>query len=1043
MNSLNFDNASVQRVNRVAVRIWARCSKTIRRSRFVGQKTMRSASASKFAAPAMRAILTLGAVLVLLVLVRAAETSVVSTILTDRIEAQSAGICGRSATVQRMILNLIADVDACAEVTDANLASITFLSNYIDGAWRGVYELKADDFAGLINLGTLYLIDAELRELPEGVFDELVSLRVINLLSNRITELPDGLFSNNVALTTINISRNRLTEVPKGVFDANTSLTTVDLHGNSLTALPDGIFENTTAISSLDLADNELESLPSGVFDSMATLEYLNIEGNRFSSLPDDIFDSLTQLTQLYLSRNSLTALPANFVASPPSSLTELDLGDNELRSLPEGFLSLLNQNGITRLNLSGFELTDAQIALLASRRFANLAVLNLADTGLTVDKLITLLEGFHDAMNPSQGVRLQTLDISRNGLGAWFSTALADEIQRLRDAVANGLPIVTDFYLNDSTMNVAALKPILESLPVNVLIIDLSNCDLSGIADDIGMLSRFVQLNRLELNNTGIDASDLTAIVENISTSSYFNLYLRDNELESLPADGFKSLTNLYVLALERNNLRSLPAGFIDGIRAGETDAPQVLLSDNELSEIPGDAFGDNAHVSILDLDGNRLNSIGADSFDGLASLVKLYLSDNEICEIEPLAFESNHALEHLELANNCLSELDDTFYEALDDTLVFLDLSGNKFVESVKRDDLHSRLSKLITALPPDHAPAEPISIARILRIEPAISNVILSPGDPVKLSVNIYGRQNLLDDELANGRTITWDDGQNGTIAGSGAEVEYSAPQAPGSYTVTATVDDADCFGDEDQCSATFKITVRRSSAVVEPTPALVNPAGTIPTILTDPDGNQYEVFTPEGGGTFTGDTSSLKAGPGAVPNGEIVGLRIAEGGSASNEGKTYQRYNLGGNWYEISAVDAANTSVSSYGLNNAVEICIPLPDALRSNISDLAIVAINSDDSLTILSSSVRISSSGTNVCGSLSSVPAKVAAGTTGSPAPLPTEVPDAEDASGLPETGGSVPSNNGMLWALILGLAIVVSGYAVLRAARRRNDQMR
>ena len=108
---------------------------------------------------------------------------------------------------------------------------------------------------------------------------------------------------------------------------------------------------------------------------------------------------------------------------------------------------------------------------------------------------------------------------------------------------------------------------------------------------------------------------------------------------------------------------------------------------------------------------------------------------------------------------------------------------------------------------------------------------------------------------------------------------------------------------------------------------------------------------------------------------MPNGEIVGLRIAEGGSASNEGKTYQRYSLRGSWYEISAVDAANNRVSSYGLNDAVEVCIPLPDALRSKISDLAIVAINADDSLTILSSIVRISSSGTNVCGSLSSVPA--------------------------------------------------------------------
>ncbi len=167
------------------------------------------------------------------------------------------------------------------------------------------------------------------------------------------------------------------------------------------------------------------------------------------------------------------------------------------------------------------------------------------------------------------------------------------------------------------------------------------------------------------------------------------------------------------------------------------------------------------------------------------------------------------------------------------------------------------------------------------------------------------------------------------------------------------------------------------------------------------------------------------------------------RIAEGESASNEGNTYQCYTVGGSWYAISAVDAANNRVSSYGLNDAVEVYIPLPDALRSNISDLAIVAINADDSLIVLSSRVRIPAAGTKVCGSVSSVPATVAVGTTGSPAPLPTEVADSGDASDLPATGGTAPSNNGLLWGSILGLAIVVSGYAVLRAARRRTDQMR
>ena len=334
---------------------------------------------------------------------------------------------------------------------------------------------------------------------------------------------------------------------------------------------------------------------------------------------------------------------------------------------------------------------------------------------------------------------------------------------------------------------------------------------------------------------------------------------------------------------------------------------------------------------------------------------------------------------------------------------------------------------------------------------KIEPYVKEVSLRGGDSVRLSIIPYGRQNIVDDALIDGKVdVTWsleggtgdfseaDPGLDADDEANDREIMFTAPTSPGTYVVHATLKKACALDVSVDCRASFTVHVlRRASRPIETKPVPVNPAGIIPSILVDSEGNQYEVFTPEGGGTFTGDTSSLKAGPGAVPNGEIVGLRIAEGGSASNEGKTYQRYSLGGNWYEISAVDASRNNVSSYGLNDALDFCIPLPDALRSNISDLVIVAINSDDSLTILSSIVRISPSGTKVCGSLSSVPAKVTVGTAGSPAPLPTEVPDAGDASDLPETGGAAPSNDGMLWAMIVGLAIMVSGYAVLRTARR------
>ncbi len=322
---------------------------------------------------------------------------------------------------------------------------------------------------------------------------------------------------------------------------------------------------------------------------------------------------------------------------------------------------------------------------------------------------------------------------------------------------------------------------------------------------------------------------------------------------------------------------------------------------------------------------------------------------------------------------------------------------------------------------------------------RIEPIVTSVTLSPSDTVRLSTNIFGQQNIRDNSLAEGLTFQWNIDDN-VLQGDGHQIEFNAPSSPGSYKVTASLTDHYCTGKHGTCSAEFTIRVLRSSSaeaavdITEP----VNPTGEIPSVLTDDGGKQYEVFTPGDGGRFKGDTVSLLAMPGVVPNGEIIGLRISEGGVASNVGKTHQRYNLGGSLYEISAVDASGNSLSSYRLNNALEVCIPLPAELRKNISKLAILANNSDDSLTALSATARITSTSLQVCGKISSVPATIAAGSTGAPAAIPTAVPDADDASDLPETGGEAPwSTTGLIITMLFGLIGLVVGVAVIRSQRR------
>ena len=150
-------------------------------------------------------------------------------------------------------------------------------------------------------------------------------------------------------------------------------------------------------------------------------------------------------------------------------------------------------------------------------------------------------------------------------------------------------------------------------------------------------------------------------------------------------------------------------------------------------------------------------------------------------------------------------------------------------------------------------------------------------------------------------------------------------------------------------------------------------------------------------------------------------------------------TRQRYTLVGDRYDVLAVDATETSISSYVLNAPLEVCVPLPPEARHDLSNVAIVVNNPDGTLTVLSASVRITQAGINVCGNLGTLPASIAVGTAGSPDAIPTAVPDPDEIAD-PDTGGYAPSRNGLLMLvmmMIVGGVIVLGG--VLLARRRQN----
>ena len=330
-------------------------------------------------------------------------------------------------------------------------------------------------------------------------------------------------------------------------------------------------------------------------------------------------------------------------------------------------------------------------------------------------------------------------------------------------------------------------------------------------------------------------------------------------------------------------------------------------------------------------------------------------------------------------------------------------------------------------------------PIAVPKILHITPNASNIALSADDRVRLSVDVYGVQDIVDNSLADDVTFEWsvepsgggfreaDRDADSDDKVNDREVLFTTPSQPGRYTVKAELDRFECGDDDgldDGCIAEIEVTVRRAAATPSPEPTPANPAGEIPSMIVDDDGNQYEVFTPEEGGEFIGGDVSVSADPGAVPNGEIIGVRADTDGDASNVGQTHHRVTLGGSYYGIYAVDSSGQGLKGYLLDDPISVCIPVPSRFISNISQLAMVSERADGTFATLSSSIRLSTSGVLICGGLSELSARLAVGHLGSPfaLPSPTPLPTPEE----PDTGGTNLPTNAIILLLMLGAALGV-----------------
>nr|CAB3230396.1 chondroadherin-like protein [Phallusia mammillata] len=204
----------------------------------------------------------------------------------------------------------------------------------------------------------------------------------------------------------------------------------------------------------------------------------------------------------------------------------------------------------------------------------------------------------------------------------------------------------------------------------VNLL---LNGNEITGIEPGtFGSLKRVKLLNLRTNNLTSLDSGMFDGMPKTLKT-----LYLHENQISTIESGVFRPLAKaaVQILTLKMNKLTEIRDGDFEGLQK----LKNLILDDNLIQSISGNAFNTLRNIRKLSLENNKLVSFPTEV--KLPFLSTLSLANNKLTSLANDVFSGMGRLSHINLSSNALTSISESTFANLP-KLHTLDLSSNRLV-------------------------------------------------------------------------------------------------------------------------------------------------------------------------------------------------------------------------------------------------------------------------------------------------------------------------------------------------------------------------